>query len=312
MSHRHGTSWIAGAYVFGGGGLGVLAENIPATGDNGGSYLYPAVSLPADNGKEICGRITSWPTGGTLDAGENGAFTYTPTGSGPDYFEFLLIVDGFASTTNIGYGPGISRVSLQVGAATALLAATTANTVFSGNAHPKVTALIAATTANAVLSGNAHPSGTVSAIFTPITANATFSGVATVTPKALLSATLVNAVFSGGASAGVCSALVSAPTSNATFSGNVKVSPKALLAAITADVAFSGAANTGVCSALLALTSANAMFQGVAQGQAGQQLSLTQADINAIAAAVWAYTNRVITGPTAEQNADALLSRTWP
>lgn len=32
----------------------------------------------------------------------------------------------------------------------------------------------------------------------------------------------------------------------------------------------------------------------------------------AIAAAVWAYTNRVITGPTAEQNADALLSRTWP
>ena len=32
----------------------------------------------------------------------------------------------------------------------------------------------------------------------------------------------------------------------------------------------------------------------------------------AIAAAVWAYTNRIITGPTAEQNADALLSRTWP
>jgi len=32
----------------------------------------------------------------------------------------------------------------------------------------------------------------------------------------------------------------------------------------------------------------------------------------AIAAAVWAYTNRVITRPTAEQNADALLSRTWP
>lgn len=32
----------------------------------------------------------------------------------------------------------------------------------------------------------------------------------------------------------------------------------------------------------------------------------------AIAAAVWAYTNRIITGPTAEQNADALLLRTWP
>ena len=31
-----------------------------------------------------------------------------------------------------------------------------------------------------------------------------------------------------------------------------------------------------------------------------------------IAAAVWDYANRVITGPTAEQNADALLSRTWP
>lgn len=31
-----------------------------------------------------------------------------------------------------------------------------------------------------------------------------------------------------------------------------------------------------------------------------------------IAAAVWSYASRVITGPTAEQNADALLSRTWP
>lgn len=40
--------------------------------------------------------------------------------------------------------------------------------------------------------------------------------------------------------------------------------------------------------------------------------SLSDADIDRIAAAVWAYANRVITGPTAEQNADALLSRTWP
>ncbi len=31
-----------------------------------------------------------------------------------------------------------------------------------------------------------------------------------------------------------------------------------------------------------------------------------------IAAAVWAHATRVITGPTAEQNADALLSREWP
>lgn len=31
-----------------------------------------------------------------------------------------------------------------------------------------------------------------------------------------------------------------------------------------------------------------------------------------IAAAVWAYASRGITSPTAEQNADAILSRTWP
>lgn len=31
-----------------------------------------------------------------------------------------------------------------------------------------------------------------------------------------------------------------------------------------------------------------------------------------IAAAVWAHASRVITGPTANENADALLARTWP
>lgn len=31
-----------------------------------------------------------------------------------------------------------------------------------------------------------------------------------------------------------------------------------------------------------------------------------------IAAAVWAHATRVITGPTANDNADALLARAWP
>lgn len=75
-------SWLTSAYA----GHGILAEDIPATGEHGASVLYDQVTLPADNGKEIRAEILTTPTGlttwlqdedGTVDAtAPDGVYTY--------------------------------------------------------------------------------------------------------------------------------------------------------------------------------------------------------------------------------------------
>ena len=103
-------AWLTSAYA----GHGVLGADIPSAGEDGPSALYGAVSLPADAAVEIRGLLTRWPVNGTLLIGEDGAFTYSGTS---DYFEFRLHADGAASSADIGFGPGISRIILSVGAA---------------------------------------------------------------------------------------------------------------------------------------------------------------------------------------------------
>jgi hypothetical protein len=107
--------WLSSRYA----GHGVLAENIPSTGIDGPSALFGAITLPADNGKEIRGYITRWPAAPLL-IDEDGAFTY---GGGPDYFDFALYVDGVSDTTDIGFGPGISRIWLGMEAGGAFIGA---------------------------------------------------------------------------------------------------------------------------------------------------------------------------------------------
>lgn len=105
MSLRIDSSeWISGALLIGETGLGVLAENIPSTGGDGASYLYNDLSLPADNGKEICGQITSWPSAGTLYAYEDGSFSFIGAPDGAYSFSYQLYVDGVAtgSPTTVG------------------------------------------------------------------------------------------------------------------------------------------------------------------------------------------------------------------
>ena len=138
MSLRIDTAeWIPGALLIGEAGLGVLAEHIPSDGDDGGSYLYNDISLPADAGKEICGRITTWPSAGTLFAYENGAFEFSGAPDGDYAFTYQLYVDGVAS--------GAGTVSLKVGApaASAAIAATAANAIFAGSAGSYAPQLLA-------------------------------------------------------------------------------------------------------------------------------------------------------------------------
>ena len=102
------SSWIAGAVVVGDPGFGVLAETIPSTGEHGPGYAYPSLEFPTDAGKEIAGRVTTWPTLGTLVAYEDTSFTYD---GASDTFAFQLYVDGVATGDP-------ATVTLQVGAVT--------------------------------------------------------------------------------------------------------------------------------------------------------------------------------------------------
>ena len=103
------SSLITGAVVVGVPGLGVLAEQVPSTGEHGAGYLYASLEFPADNGKEVRGLITTWPTLGTLTAFEDSSFEY----DGPsDTFAFHMYVDGVATGTP-------QTVTVTVGAAAA-------------------------------------------------------------------------------------------------------------------------------------------------------------------------------------------------
>lgn len=88
---------------------GVLAEDVPSTGENGAGYLYDSLSFPSDTGKHVRGRIVTWPTNGTLVAYEDSSFVYDGTS---DTFEFQLYVDHVAvgSPTTITLNVGGASV----------------------------------------------------------------------------------------------------------------------------------------------------------------------------------------------------------
>lgn len=120
------TEWIAGALVIGETGLGVLAQNIPATGDYGAGFAFGDLVFPADTGKEVCGRVTSFPAAGKLFAYEDTSFYFIDAPDGAYSFAYTLYEDGVSQ--------GSATVSLIVGGAVAGMALTLAPAVFAGSA----------------------------------------------------------------------------------------------------------------------------------------------------------------------------------
>lgn len=212
MSIRVDTvSLISGAIVCGNRGLGVVGSLIPASGDQGPGYTYNDLSLPADNAKEICGRITTWPTNGTLTAYEDTSFEYSGT---TDTFQYQLYVDGVAVGSP-------ATVTLQVGAATAQFAVTTDATVFSGAAS--------------VASASSQAS------FGAVGDDVVSSVNAVVRPIAVVGAVVDDAVFSGSALSGRSAAAISVTTESPLFVGTATSShvPCQILAS-TEDALFYG------------------------------------------------------------------------
>lgn len=144
MSLRISATDYFSGLVIGETGLGVLAENIPSTGDSGASFLYNDVSLPADNGKEIRGEIMTQPSAGLLVAYEDGSFEFSGAPDSTYTFTYRLFIDGVSSGdytvtlavgTIDGTGAGApGAMSITVAAATA--AGTTGGTSGTGTGAP--------------------------------------------------------------------------------------------------------------------------------------------------------------------------------
>jgi len=155
MSHRFDAPWISGAHLYGNAGLGVIGSLIPATGDNGAGYAYNDLSLPADSSKEICGRITAWPSNGTLFAYEDTSFEYSALSDGTDSFQYQLYVDGVATGAP-------ATVNLYVGSVPVDIAGSLGTAAASGysagiNAATSIAATIGAASATGFAAGvNGH------------------------------------------------------------------------------------------------------------------------------------------------------------
>ena len=70
---------IAGAVVVGDPGLGVLAEQVPSTGEHGPGIASTWLG-PAEAGKEVRVLITQWPEVGSLFVWEDTSFEYNGPG----------------------------------------------------------------------------------------------------------------------------------------------------------------------------------------------------------------------------------------
>lgn len=128
MSYRFdSTPLIAGAYMWGNRGHGVLAEDIPSTGESGPSYLFNDLTFPADNGKEIRGEIIALPSAGTFTADEYGRFEHTGASDGDYTTQYRLYVDGADQGTAFIYtsfGGDTATVTATQAAQTSVVSAT--------------------------------------------------------------------------------------------------------------------------------------------------------------------------------------------
>lgn len=91
------TPLIVDSLMFGNTGHGVLAQDIPSTGDSGASFLYNDITLPADNNKSIRALVSNRPVVGNLFIYEDGSLTATGFPDGIHTFNYQLYVDGVAT-----------------------------------------------------------------------------------------------------------------------------------------------------------------------------------------------------------------------
>jgi len=267
MSQRFDAPWISGAHLFGDAGFGLLAEGIPSTGDNGPSYLYNDISLPADAGKEVCGRITTWPSAGQLFAYEDGSFEFIGAPDGSYSFAYQLYVDGV-----ITGAPAV--VELYVGSTPVILVCNQGQAGALGHvASVNQSTLLAAGLGAAVASG-------FSASFTqPFTIHTGLAQAGAIGHPAQFTTEGVIAAWVGAAAGYGHQATLRLDSVMGCSTGTAQA------AGLAADIFQAGNLQIPCSTGQAAAVGHAVVFT------APGSLSLTQADIDAIAAAVLAALN---------------------
>lgn len=87
------TSLIPGSVVVGNPGLGVLASQVPATGQHGAGFVFGDLNLPADSSLEVRGVIVGRPAQGKFFAYEDTSFSFEAA-PGTYSFEYQLYANG--------------------------------------------------------------------------------------------------------------------------------------------------------------------------------------------------------------------------
>lgn len=149
MSIRVDTSpLIASSVVIGDPGHGVLASEVPSTGEHGPGYIYDQVNGLGLTAEEVRGLITTWPASGTLTAYEDSSFEFdAPDGSYS--FQYQLYVDGVATGA-------VQTVDITIGSGTTLTASAVADDIeFSSSASVDISADASISTADATVSSDA-------------------------------------------------------------------------------------------------------------------------------------------------------------
>lgn len=191
---------------------GVLGSTIPSSGANGPGYTYNDLALPGDAGKDICGRITTWPATGTLFAYEDTSFDYTPAGDGAESFQYQLYVDGVA----VG---APQTVTLTSGASS-----TTINGIVGSAAASGFTASVATNVTIYASVGSAGASGATATITTAGTTtvsasvgSAAASGFTAVVDQGCTISVAVGSASASGFTASVHQGIVATPAANTRY-----------------------------------------------------------------------------------------------
>lgn len=74
--------------------VGIPGDQIPSTGTNGVSAIYPSLNLPTDAKKEYRLRLLTWPASGSLFMYEDGSLTFAPVADGTYTATGMLMENG--------------------------------------------------------------------------------------------------------------------------------------------------------------------------------------------------------------------------
>ena len=272
--------------------------------------------------------------GGSVNANASGALSVlsvaapTASASGSAFATGALAAITIYAPTATASAGGSAAASGSFAALSITPATATATATTSATASGAFAAIsLSATSATATATTSATASGAFAAISLSApnaTATGTTAGnaIATATSAQItINPATASAIGLAVASGAFAALSITPPTATATSAGDAHAIAAFAALSInpTTGAAYGSAIATGSLPVILLSPATGAASTGTFTGSISDaditrivQAVLAALNSESIAAAVWAHATRVITGPTPNDNADALLARNWP